>query len=50
MRFKTPSEERVFSVALSAYEEEFGAENIIIVIPKSWVNSIDWRSVPPHEY
>lgn len=43
MKFKTPSEESLFCAMLSAFVEEFGAENIVVIVPRAWTKTIDTR-------
>jgi hypothetical protein len=35
------SQERIFYKTLSCYEQEFGAEKITIIFPKSWTSKMD---------
>lgn len=50
MKFKTPSEEKVFNLMLNAYDQEFGAAEVVILVPKSWEDSIDCRTIQSYSH
>lgn len=47
MKFVSSGQEKAFYTALEAYKQEFGPENIIIVIPKEWVGHIGYGKYYP---
>lgn len=47
MKFVSSGQERIFNEVLTIYEEEFGSENIVVVVPKIWAPYISYRKYHP---
>lgn len=47
MKFISSTQQQLFYTTLEAYKAEFGAENIFLVIPRSWVGHIGYGKYYP---